>query len=107
MGDTMRREKGDDTWDYVRIYPNVRDSIQFEPIGNGLFEAVYLQSHPGLAPSIANSDDPAPGSWRSKDVFAPHPSIPDVWKYVTRMDDRITLFVKLLLLGWTELSQVS
>ncbi|KAI9716320.1 MAG: putative NRPS-like protein biosynthetic cluster [Candelaria pacifica] len=91
LGDTMRRKKGDDTWDYVRIYSNVRDSIQFEPIGNGLFEAVYLQSHPGLAPSIANSDDPAPGSWRSKDVFAPHPSIPDVWKYITRIDDRITL----------------
>lgn len=87
----MHREKGDNTWDYVRIYPNVRDSVKFEPIGNGLFEAVYLQSHPGLAPSAANSDDPAPGSWRSKDVFAPHPSIPDVWKYVTRIDDRITL----------------
>ena len=87
----MRREEGDDTWDYVRIYPNVRDSIHFDPIGNGLYEAVYLQSHPGLAPGIANSDNPAPGSWRSKDVFAPHPSIPDVWKYVTRIDDRITL----------------
>ena len=87
----MGREKGDDSWNYVRIYPNVRKSVQFEPIGNELFEAVYLQSHPGLAPFIANSDDPAPGSWRSKDVFAPHPSIPDVWKYVTRIDDRITL----------------
>ena len=88
----MRREKGDDAWDYVRIYSNVRDSIQFEPIGNGLFEAVYLQSHPGLAPSInAETDDPASGSWHSKDVFAPHPSIPDVWKYITRIDDRITL----------------
>ena len=87
----MRREKGDDTWDYIRIYSNVRDSIRFEPIGNGLFEAVYLQSHPGLAPSVANSDEPAPGSWRSKDVFAPHPNIPDVWKYITRIDDRITL----------------
>ena len=92
MGDTMRREKGDDAWDYVRIYSNVRDSIQFEPIGNGLFEAVYLQSHPGLAPSInTKTDDPASGSWHSKDVFAPHPSIPDVWKYITRIDDRITL----------------
>ena len=87
----MRREKGDNTWDYIRIYPNVRDSIQFEPIGNGLFEAVYLQDHPGLAPSITESDDPVSGSWHSKDVFAPHPSIPDVWKYVTRIDDRITL----------------
>lgn len=87
----MRREKEDDTWDYIRMYPNVKDSIQFEPIGDGLFEAVYLQSHPGLAPSIADSDDAASGSWHSKDVFAPHPSIPDVWKYVTRIDDRITL----------------
>ena len=87
----MRRERGDDTWDYVRIYPNVKDFINFEPIGNGLFEAVYLQSHPGLAPSIADSDDSASGSWHSKDVFAPHPSIPNVWKYVTRIDDRITL----------------
>ncbi|KAI9790851.1 MAG: hypothetical protein M1835_000701 [Candelina submexicana] len=91
LGESMRREKGDDTWDYVRVYSNIRDSIQFEPIGNGLFEAVYLQTHPGLAPSIGNSDDPAPGSWRSKDVFAPHSSIPDMWKYVTRIDDRITL----------------
>ena len=87
----MRREKGDNTWDYVRVYSNVRDSIRFEPMGNGLFEAVYLPSHPGLAPSIANSDDPVPGSWHSKDLFAPHPTIPDVWKYVTRIDDRITL----------------
>ena len=87
----MRREKGDDTWDYIRMYPNVKDSIQFEPIGNGLFEAVYLQNHPGLSPSITDSDDPASGSWHSKDVFAPHPSIIDAWKYVTRIDDRITL----------------
>ena len=52
---------------------------------------MYLQSHPGLSPSITDSNDPASGSWHSKDVFAPHPSIPDVWKYVTRIDDRITL----------------
>ena len=87
----MRREKGDDTWNYVRIYPNVRNSIYMEPIGNGLFECVYLKSHPGLSPSTSNSDDPAPGSWRSKDAFIPHPSIPDMWKYVTRLDDRVTL----------------
>ena len=58
---------------------------------NGLFEAVYLPSHPGLAPSAANLDDWVPGSWRTKDINAPHPSIPDEWKYVTRIDDRITL----------------
>lgn len=60
-----------------------------DPIGDNQFECVYLKSHPGL--SVSNSDDPAPGSWRSKDVFEPHPTIPDTWKYVTRLDDRVTL----------------
>jgi hypothetical protein len=60
-----------------------------DPLGDNQFECVYLKSHPGL--SVSNSDDPAPGSWRSKDVFEPHPTIPDTWKYVTRLDDRVTL----------------
>lgn len=87
----MRRVKGDDSWNYVRIYTNIRKSIYMDPIGDGQYECVYLKSHPGLSPTTANSDDPEPGSWRSKDVFTPHPTIPDVWKYVTRLDDRVTL----------------
>ena len=59
------------------------------PQGNDLYEFVYLKGHPAL--SASNSNVPAPGSWHSKDVFTPHPSIPDIWKYVTRIDDRITL----------------
>ncbi|TAQ86891.1 hypothetical protein B7494_g4802 [Chlorociboria aeruginascens] len=89
LGDTMRREKGDDSWSYIRIYPTIRKSIFMAPIGGGEFECVYLQSHHGL--STTNSDDPAPGSWRSKDVYVEHPTIPDTWKYVTRLDDRVTL----------------
>lgn len=58
-------------------------------IGDNQFECVYLQGHPGL--STWNSDDPEPRCWRSKDIFTPHPSIPDAWKYVTRIDDRVTL----------------
>lgn len=85
----MGREKGDDSWSYVRIYSNIRKSIHMDPIGGPQCEAVYLPSHPGC--STSNSDDPEPGSWRSKDVFEPHESIPDVWKYVTRLDDRVTL----------------
>lgn len=60
-----------------------------DPIGDGHYEAVYLKSHPGL--STSNSDSPAPGSFRSRDVFTPHPTIPDAWKYLTRLDDRVTL----------------
>ncbi|PLB54581.1 acetyl-CoA synthetase-like protein [Aspergillus steynii IBT 23096] len=88
-GDTMRRAKGDDSWNFIRIYANIRDNVVMKDIGDGLYECVYLKGHPAL--STSNSDDPAPGSWHSKDVFMPHASIPDVWKYVTRIDDRITL----------------
>ena len=85
----MRREKGDDTWNYIRIYAYLRKHIYMNPLGGDLYESVYLKGHPAL--SASNSDIPAPGSWHSKDVFTPHPSVPDIWKYVTRIDDRITL----------------
>lgn len=59
-----------------------------KPIGNSLYEAVYLAGLPAL--SLTNSDDP-PGSYHSRDVFEPHPTIPSRWKYISRLDDRITL----------------
>ena len=60
------------------------------PVGDNRYEFVYLKGRPALSTSELN-DDPLPGSWHSRDVFTPHPSIPDVWKYVTRIDDRVTL----------------
>lgn len=89
-GDTMRREPGDDSWNYIRLYPNFRQFVDMQPVGQGQYECVYLKDHPGL--SAATAGDEPDGSWRSKDIFVPHPTIPDVWKYVTRVDDRITLF---------------
>lgn len=59
-----------------------------KPIGDSLYECVYFKGHPALTTS--NSDEP-PGSFHSKDVFTPHPTIPDRWKYASRLDDRITL----------------
>lgn len=88
-GDTMRRAPGDDAWDYVRFYANVRQHIHMDPLGDGQFECVYLPGHPGL--STSNAEDPVPGCWRSRDVFTPHPTLRDAWKYVTRLDDRVTL----------------
>ncbi|KAK5632877.1 hypothetical protein RRF57_008591 [Xylaria bambusicola] len=85
LGDTMRRAEDDDSWDYVRIYSNVREHVVMDPIGDNQYECVILRSHPGLFKSA--SSEP----WRSRDVFVPHPTIPDVWKYITRLDDRITL----------------
>lgn len=59
-----------------------------KPVSADLYECVYLAGHPALTAS--NSEEP-PGSYHSRDVFTPHPTIPDRWKYVTRLDDRLTL----------------
>ncbi|KAG5981617.1 hypothetical protein E4U55_002753 [Claviceps digitariae] len=40
---------------------------------------------------MSNSNHPEPNSWRTGDLFEPHPSLPNAWKFVSRMDDRIAL----------------
>ncbi|KAI0533409.1 putative NRPS-like enzyme [Xylaria digitata] len=90
MGDSIHREPGDDSWVYIRPYASLRPHIWFKKISEGVYEAVYFKSHPALMPSTSNSNDP-PGSFHSKDLFTPHPTIENAWKYIARDDDRITL----------------
>ncbi|RAL13887.1 putative NRPS-like enzyme [Aspergillus homomorphus CBS 101889] len=88
VAESISRPAGDPYWNYMRFFDNIRPFIWMKPIGDELYEVVYLRGHPALTAS--NSDDP-PGSYHSRDVFTPHPTIPDRWKYVSRIDDRITL----------------
>ncbi|KAI1476745.1 acetyl-CoA synthetase-like protein [Daldinia eschscholtzii] len=98
MGDSIQREPGDDSWDYIRPYANLREHMVFQERGNGAYEAVYLKSHPALM--TTNSNDP-PGSFHSGDLFVPHPTLDWAWKYIARSDDRVTLLSgeKILPLG--------
>ncbi|KAK6834999.1 hypothetical protein PG987_009693 [Apiospora arundinis] len=107
VGDSIYREPGDDSWDYVRPYPSLRPHMMFKLRGGGrhvggggndVYEAVYLKSHPAL--KMSNSDNP-PGSFHSRDLWTPHPILPDAWKYVARDDDTVTLLSgeKILPLG--------
>lgn len=88
VAESISRPKGDPYWNYLRFFDNIRPYIWMKPLGDSLFECVYLKGHPALTTS--NSDEP-PGSFHSKDVFTLHPTIPDRWKYASRLDDRITL----------------
>ncbi|KAK8030462.1 NRPS-like protein biosynthetic cluster [Apiospora arundinis] len=108
VGDSIYREPGDDSWDYVRPYASLRPHMMFKLRGGGgqvgggnggdVYEAVYLKSHPAL--KMSNSDNP-PGSFHSRDLWTPHPTLPDAWKYVARDDDTVTLLSgeKILPLG--------
>jgi acyl-coenzyme A synthetase/AMP-(fatty) acid ligase len=62
--------------------------IRFFPVVEELYECVVLDGHKGK--TMSNSDDP-PNSWRTNDLFTPHPTIPNAWKFMSQMDDRITL----------------
>ncbi|KAI1346329.1 hypothetical protein F5Y01DRAFT_308366 [Xylaria sp. FL0043] len=82
------RPPGDRYWNYLRVLPPARPYVLMDEVAPGLYECVALD---GLkSKSTVNSDDP-PGSFRTRDLFAPHPTEPGLWKYVCRMDDRFTL----------------
>ena len=63
-------------------------NIYPKPIATDTFEFVFLKDHPGRI--VSNSDDP-PKSFHSRDIFTPHKTITGAWKYLGRLDDRVTL----------------
>ncbi|KAL4754414.1 hypothetical protein BDW72DRAFT_190275 [Aspergillus terricola var. indicus] len=88
VAESVSRPAEDPHWNYMRFFDNIKPYVWMKPISDNLYECVYLKGHPALTTS--NSDDP-PGSYHSRDVFTPHPDMCERWKYVTRLDDRITL----------------
>jgi acyl carrier protein len=85
---TSYREECDKAWNYVRPLPSVAPFLFMSPQGDGSYECVCLDGLPAKVAS--NSSDP-PNSFRTSDIFLPHPTIPNAWKYLGRIDDRVTL----------------
>lgn len=70
------------------MLPAAKSHVLMDEVSPGLFECVGLD---GLKAKCAtNSDDP-PNSFRTRDLFTPHPTREGLWKYVSRLDDRCTL----------------
>ncbi|CAO1598011.1 hypothetical protein XANCAGTX0491_001788 [Xanthoria calcicola] len=88
LGSSADRAPEDKDWAYLRIAESKMKHIWPRPIEDGQYEFVFREDYPVATES--NSDDP-PNSFRSKDVFSPHPTVPDAWKYLGRLDDRVTL----------------
>lgn len=85
---TSVRPAGDNAWNYLRILPGVKKYVLMDEIAPGIFECVALD---GLqSKNTINSDDP-PRSFRTRDLFVRHPTNPDFWRFVSRLDDRLTL----------------
>lgn len=83
-----RQYKLDKEWQYLRLPPQSDDLIRFEPQSDseGLSELIVLSKWPHMAKR--NRPD---GSFATSDLFEPHPTIPNAWKYHSRSDSQITL----------------
>ena len=83
---TSFREVGDKDWDYVRLSRDLQPYVAFEKRNEGIYELIALDGLPSKVAS--NRPD---GSYATKDLFTPHPTTPNAWKYYARMDDTIVL----------------
>ncbi|RFU77419.1 male sterility [Trichoderma arundinaceum] len=83
---TSFRPEGDKAWNYVRESDKLTPFLKWIPRGPSLYECVVLDGWPSKVQ--ANQPD---GSYATKDLFEPHPSIPRAWKYIARLDDTIVL----------------
>lgn len=74
----------------MRLNRPVADHVLMDEISPGIYECVALDGLPSKGPS--NSDNP-PNSFRTRDLFIRHPDPKksNYWKYVSRLDDRVTL----------------
>lgn len=85
---TSDRPVEDKLWNYVRPLKGVLPFLRMDELEDGSYECVALDGLPTKVTS--NCDDP-PNSFRTRDTFLKHPSIPNAWKYLGRIDDRVTL----------------
>ncbi|KAI9784017.1 MAG: putative secondary metabolism biosynthetic enzyme [Peltula sp. TS41687] len=75
----------DREWQYLRA-THGSESLRFERQGDGTSELVVLPGWPRMTKT--NRPD---GSYATSDLFAPHPSIPNAWKYQCRADSQLAL----------------
>ncbi|KAL0944906.1 nrps-like protein [Colletotrichum truncatum] len=83
---TSFRPADDKAWNYVRVHDKLEPYLKWIPRGPNLFECCVL---PGWPSKVATNQDD--GSYCTKDLFEPHPTIPKAWKYIARLDDTIAL----------------
>ncbi|KMP05027.1 ochratoxin A non-ribosomal peptide synthetase [Coccidioides immitis RMSCC 2394] len=84
---TSVRPPDDKDWNYMRISSRAAPFLHFEEQDSSrLYELVVL---PGWPAKVAqNRSD---GSYATKDLFIKHPTKPDRWKLVGRLDDTLVL----------------
>src|SRR5690242_5508058 len=74
---TSFRPAGDKAWNYVRESTKLSPFLHWVLRGSNLFECTVKPGWPSKVAS--NLPD---GSYATKDLFEPHPTIEKAWKYI-------------------------
>ena len=76
-------------WSYMEFHPNTR--LKFLPSDDDAFELVVL-ADVGTGESVAlNYNYPGVEEWHTKDLFRPHPTKENLWRFHGRKDDILVL----------------
>ncbi|EIW83278.1 L-aminoadipate-semialdehyde dehydrogenase [Coniophora puteana RWD-64-598 SS2] len=94
MGQLMTSQRDFETdkgWNWVRARGpfakgNVADYLKFVPVGHDTYELYVLDGW--HAKVMTNQPD---GSYASRDLFIKHPTIPDAYKFIGRIDDTLVM----------------
>lgn len=76
-------------WSYMQFHPHAR--FEFQPSEDGAFELVVFADASTADSSALNHNYPGLEVWHTKDLFKPHPTKKDLWRFHGRVDDIIVL----------------
>ncbi|PWY95182.1 NRPS-like enzyme [Aspergillus sclerotioniger CBS 115572] len=85
---TSARPLKDKAWNYLRPLQSVELFLRWKPLEDNSYECIVLD---GLRSKVSSNSDDPPNSFHTRDTFLKHPTIPNAWKYLGRIDDRVTL----------------
>ncbi|KAG5723111.1 hypothetical protein E4T56_gene213 [Termitomyces sp. T112] len=75
-------------WEYFQLNPQC--TFYFDAQGDGSFLAIVMATE-GYCPPIINLQIMGQDACATGDLLAPHPTKPDYWKVIGRLDDQIML----------------
>lgn len=78
-------------WAYMEWNPNFKLEMQPSEDEIGASEMVLFTDNSTERMSALNHNLPGTTEWRTKDLFLPHPTKPDLWSYFGRRDDIVVL----------------
>ncbi|KAJ5105513.1 hypothetical protein NUU61_002860 [Penicillium alfredii] len=76
-------------WEYLE--PNPAEECDMQEVDDGVFEMVLHQDEKFKNRRSLSHTYPDVKTWRTKDLFVPHPTKPGLWRFHSRTDDILVL----------------